>query len=86
MEQLNMNAILNRVDNEKNLQDILTKFELEKHLMQTRRGIYIYGSPGSGKTWFVKEILKKLNYDVILFDAGDFRNKTLMQVILEIKL
>lgn len=48
MEQLNMNTILNRVDNEKQLQDILTKFELEKHLMQTRRGIYIYGSPGSG--------------------------------------
>ena len=58
MEQLNMNTILNRVDNEKQLQDILNKFELEKNLMQTRRGIYIYGSPGSGKTWFVKDILK----------------------------
>jgi hypothetical protein len=81
MEQLNMNTILNRVDNEKQLQDILTKFELEKHLMQTRRGIYIYGSPGSGKTWFVKDILKKLNYDVILFDAGDFRNKTVIDTI-----
>jgi len=81
MEQLNMNTILNRVQKEKQLQDILNKFELEKHLMQTRRGVYIYGSPGSGKTWFVKEILKKLNYDVILFDAGDFRNKTVIDTI-----
>jgi len=81
MEQLNMNTILNRVEKEKQLQDILNNFELEKHLMHTRRGIYIYGSPGSGKTWFVKEILKKLNYDVILFDAGDFRNKTVIDTI-----
>jgi len=81
MEQLNMNTILNRVSSEKLLREILNKFELEKHLMPTRRGVYIYGSPGSGKTWFVKEILKKLNYDVILFDAGDFRNKTVIDTI-----
>jgi len=49
--------------------------------MATRRGIYIYGSPGTGKTYFVKDILKKLNYDVILFDAGDFRNKTVIDTI-----
>ena len=81
MEQLNINNILNRIEQEKQLQDILNKFEKEKHLMQTRRGIYIYGSPGSGKTYFVKEILKKLNYDIILFDAGDFRNKTIIDTI-----
>ena len=45
MEQLNINNILNRIEQEKQLQDILNKFEKEKHLMQTRRGIYIYGSP-----------------------------------------
>ena len=81
MEQLNLNNILNRIQQEKQLQDILNKFEKEKHLMQTRRGIYIYGSPGSGKTYFVKEILKKLDYDIILFDAGDFRNKTIIDTI-----
>jgi adenylate kinase family enzyme len=49
--------------------------------MKTKRGIYIYGSPGSGKTRFVRDILKKLDYDVILFDAGDFRNKTIIDTI-----
>ena len=81
MEQLNINTILNRELQEKQLHDILNKFEKEKHLMQTKRGIYIYGSPGAGKTYFVKEILKKMDYDTILFDAGDFRNKTIIETI-----
>ena len=81
MEQLNLNTILNREESEEKLKEILNLFEKNKHLMQTRRGIYIYGSPGSGKTYFVKEILKKLDYDTILFDAGDFRNKTVIDTI-----
>jgi len=81
MEQLNLNTILNRDEAEGKLKEILNLFEKNKHLMQTRRGIYIYGSPGSGKTYFVKDILKKLDYDTILFDAGDFRNKTVIDTI-----
>jgi hypothetical protein len=81
MEQLNLNRILNREESEEKLKNILNLFEENKNLMQTRRGIYIYGSPGSGKTYFVKEILKKLNYDIILLDAGDFRNKTVIDTI-----
>ncbi len=56
MEQLNLNTILNREESEEKLKEILNLFEKNKKLMQTRRGIYIYGSPGSGKTYFVKEI------------------------------
>ena len=81
MEHLNINAILNRENESKLLYDILNTFEKDKHLMHTARGIYIYGSPGTGKTYFVKEILKKMNYDIILFDAGDFRNKTIIDAI-----
>tara|TARA_B100002051_G_scaffold261960_1_gene284045 strand:- start:1912 stop:3195 length:1284 start_codon:yes stop_codon:yes gene_type:complete len=81
MEQLNLNTILNRDTAEDKLKEILNLFEKNKHLMTARRGIYIYGSPGSGKTYFVKDILKKLDYDIILFDAGDFRNKTVIDTI-----
>lgn len=81
MEQLNLNTILNRDTAEDKLKEILNLFEKNKNLMTTRRGIYIYGSPGSGKTYFVKDILKKLDYDIILFDAGDFRNKTVIDTI-----
>ena len=81
MEQLNINAILNREMKEEQICDILNTFEKEKSNLQTKRGIYIYGSPGSGKTWFVRKILQKLNYDIIFFDAGDFRNKNIIDTI-----
>jgi DNA polymerase III delta prime subunit len=81
MEQLNINAILNRELKEKQICDILNTFEKEKNNLQTKRGIYIYGSPGSGKTLFVRKILEKLNYDIIFFDAGDFRNKNIIDTI-----
>jgi DNA polymerase III delta prime subunit len=81
MEKLNMNSILNRENEEKLLCDILNTFEKDKYLMKTKRGVYIYGGPGAGKTHFVKDILKKLNYDIISFDAGDFRNKSIIDTI-----
>ena len=81
MEQLNINHILDRADKEKILIDCLQHFEKNKTNVLTRRGIYVYGSPGAGKTWFVKTILKQLDYDVIMFDAGDVRNKTIIENI-----
>jgi len=81
MEQLNLNNILERNNEEKCLIESLEYFEQNKKNVLTKRGIYIYGAPGSGKTFFVKNILKKLNYDVIGFDAGDVRNKTIIENI-----
>ena len=81
MEQLNINSILNRYEEEEKICNVLNVFEKDKSLMKTKRGIYIYGSPGSGKTRFIRDILKKLDYDIILFDAGDFRNKTIIDTI-----
>jgi hypothetical protein len=81
MNQLDINTILNRKEEEKQLCDILNIFEKEKNNMKTKRGIYIYGNPGTGKTIFVKNILKQLKYDIISFDAGDFRNKHVIDTI-----
>ena len=81
MEQLNLNNILNRDKEEKFTIECLENFEKHKENILTKRGIYIYGAPGSGKTYFVNDILKKLNYDVIRFDAGDVRNKTAIETI-----
>jgi replication factor C subunit 1 len=38
-------------------------------------------SPGCGKTHFITELLESLNYDIIKYDAGDVRNKTLVDTI-----
>jgi len=81
MEQLNMNQLLNRLNEEKTIKDALIDFEKNKSNLLTKRGLYIYGSPGSGKTQFVEKILKDLDYDIIKFDAGDVRNKSIIETI-----
>ena len=81
MNQLNINELLNRTNEEKIIKDALINFEENKQNLLTKRGIYIYGSPGSGKSHFIDKILKDLNYDVIKFDAGDVRNKTIIETI-----
>ena len=81
MEQLNLNNILNRTNQENKLIEYLNYFEENKKNLTVKRGIYIYGSPGSGKTVFVEKILKKLNYDILKYDAGDVRNKNVIDTI-----
>ena len=81
MDQLDLNCILNRNDKEQKLIETLNYFEKHKNNLNTTRGIYIYGSPGTGKSVFVKKVLKKLNYDIILYDAGDIRNKNIIENI-----
>ena len=81
MEQLNFNNMLSRNDTYKEMQEVLKDFEKNKSDLIKKRGIYIYGAPGSGKTQFVISLLKDLNYDVIRYDAGDIRNKSIMETI-----
>ena len=81
MDQLNLNLLLDRESSEQRLIDCLNTFEENKKNVLTKRGMYIYGSPGTGKSIFVYNILKKLNYDIIKYDAGDVRNKTIVDQI-----
>ena len=81
MEALNINNLLNREDEANKIKEILKDFELNKHNLATKKGIYIYGDPGSGKSSFIVSILKELNYDVIKYDAGDIRNKSIIDTI-----
>ena len=81
MELLNINNLLNREEEATKIRDILKNFELNKHNLATKKGIYIYGEPGSGKSSFVINILKELDYDVIKYDAGDIRNKSIIDTI-----
>jgi replication factor C subunit 1 len=63
------------------IKNILTNYEENCKDIHFKKGIYIYGSPGSGKTHFITTLLKDLNYDVIKYDAGDVRNKALIDTI-----
>jgi DNA polymerase III delta prime subunit len=81
MENLNINKILNREECANSIKNILTDFELNKNNILFKKGIYIYGDPGSGKTTFIQNILNELDYDIIKYDAGDIRNTSVIEDI-----
>jgi len=81
METLNLNNLLNREEKSNFIKEILHNFELNKNNLAFKKGIYVYGDPGSGKSTFVTNILKELNYDIIKYDAGDIRNKSVIDDI-----
>jgi SpoVK/Ycf46/Vps4 family AAA+-type ATPase len=81
MENLNINHILDRVKIADEIKNILTNINSTKNDLTVKKGIYIYGNPGVGKTYFVEQILKNMNYDIIKYDAGDIRNKNIIDTI-----
>jgi len=81
MDELNINKILNREDKASNIKEILASFEQNKNNVLFKKGIYIYGDPGSGKTKFACNILKEMGFDIIKYDAGDIRNTSVIEDI-----
>jgi len=77
----NINTILSRTQTVCKIKEILTNFENNKSDLLCKKGIYVYGNPGIGKTKFVTDILKDLNYDIITYNAGDIRNKSIIETI-----
>ena len=67
MDQLKINVLLDRTKYELDIINCLNEFEKNKHelALKVKRGVYVYGPPGIGKTFFVEDILKNLNYDII---------------------
>tara|TARA_Y100000748_G_scaffold303990_1_gene311166 strand:- start:2123 stop:3430 length:1308 start_codon:yes stop_codon:yes gene_type:complete len=81
MEQLDFTGMLERETLAEKIRATLTNFQKNKHNLLEKRGIYVYGNPGAGKTRFVNQILKDCGYDVIAYDAGDIRNKAIIETI-----
>ena len=81
MNVSNLNAILHREEIAANITRFLREFQLNKGNLTMKRGIYLYGNPGCGKTTFIKELLADMNYDILLYDAGDIRNKAVIETI-----
>ena len=75
------NLFLQRLDVERQIREFLSRFASEYKNLSFKKGLYIYGSPGSGKTYFVNQILKDMDYDIVSFDAGSVRNKSLIDAI-----
>jgi hypothetical protein len=76
-----MDEILGREKIKEEIKHILLNFKENCKNIHFKKGIYIYGATGCGKTEFVLSLLKELDYDVIKYDAGDVRNKSLIETI-----
>jgi len=81
MDQLRLNKLLNREEQENAVKHVLTEFETNKHNYLFKKGIYVYGNPGTGKTSFVTQVLKDMDYDIVKYDAGDIRNTSVIEDI-----
>lgn len=81
MSEENFTKILERNEIAEQIQHILRDFDTQCSNISYKKGIYIYGSPGCGKTYFAVKLLEDLGYDVIKYDAGDVRNKSLVDTI-----
>jgi DNA polymerase III delta prime subunit len=81
MDALNINKILDREKDVANIKTILKDFQESSGDLTIKKGIYIYGEPGTGKTDFVTNILKEMDYDIIKYDAGDIRSKSIIDTI-----
>ena len=81
VDSLNYNQVLGREEIAAGVTAALNDFQAKKSDLTIRRGIYIYGNPGVGKTEFVVQLLKSLNYDTVKYDAGDIRNKSIIDLI-----
>lgn len=78
---MSYNIILNRGEIESQIKKFLTDFHNHSSELTFKKGIYLYGSSGCGKTHFVRNILQEMDYDIINYDAGDVRNKALIETI-----
>ena len=81
MQNIDYDTILNRKIYKDEIIGFLENFEKNKNLLNEKRGIYLSGEPGIGKTQFVCNLLKDNGYDIIYYDSSDMRNKNIMELI-----
>ena len=73
MDNINFNNILKRNTIENSIEKLLSKIIKNE---ESKKGIYIHGEYGIGKTQFIMNLLKKNNYDSI-----SIKNKNFIQNI-----
>ena len=81
MEGVEFNELFNRNHIAKSIENDLENFYKNNKNDKIKRGIYLHGKDGIGKTRFVLDILKKLDYDIIYYDNSVIRNKQLIENI-----
>ena len=71
---------LNRGDIRSQLKALMIDFDKNKHDILYKRGIYVYGQPGVGKTYLVNSVLSEMGYDIIRYDAVENRSDIITSI------
>jgi DNA polymerase III delta prime subunit len=80
-DDLNLNTFLERNEECNQIQNFLHDFEMNRNNLLIKRGLYLYGNSGCGKTTFITKLLSELGYDAVKYDAGDIRSKSVIETI-----
>ena len=79
METIELNKILNREHLSREINNTL-KHIIQDKSITTKRGIFIHGESGVGKSTFIMNLLKD-KYDVIFYDGSDARTRASIETI-----
>ena len=81
MQNIDYDELLDRKIYKEQIIDFLNNFDKNKTQLIEKRGLYLSGEPGIGKTQFICNLLRENGYDVIYYDSSDMRNKNIMELI-----
>jgi hypothetical protein len=74
-------SVLEREATAAAIKELLATFHDKIADLNFKKGIYLYGASGAGKTYFIKRLLREIGYDMIYYSAADVRNKTMIENI-----
>jgi len=77
---LDWNEVLHRTELVEQMKHVLKNLDVSN--IQSKRGIYLYGKSGIGKTIFMETLLKEMDYNIIYYNVGDIKNKSILDEIL----
>ena len=77
---LNWNQVLHRTELVEQIKQVLKAIDVSN--IQSKRGIYLYGNSGIGKTIFMETLLKEMDYNIIYYNVGEIKNKSILDEIL----
>tara|TARA_Y100000591_G_scaffold110009_1_gene93574 strand:- start:4491 stop:5771 length:1281 start_codon:yes stop_codon:yes gene_type:complete len=75
MDKINITNILERDNIINNIIEYINDIDNNILKNNIKKCIYIHGTSGCGKTFFIKEILNKLNYNIIEYTIFSIKNK-----------
>ncbi len=81
MNNINLEEILERGKIKEEILSFLDYFYKNKFNIKIKRSIYLHGNTGSGKTYFIKKILKEMKYDIIYYNSNNTRNSKFIKNI-----